>query len=133
PPPNHDRHPMFNPEVLVRSRGVMEKCSFCIQRIQSVKIKADNERRPIVDGEVKSACMQACPTDAIVFGDLSDPESRVRKLHDRERYKRGYSLLAQPNTIPRNRYLARVKNPNPALTGGPGSSGPHHEEEREHG
>ncbi len=129
-PRNDIRHLLFNPEVTVRSRGVMEKCSFCVQRIEKVKITARNEGREIADGEVQSACMQACPTQAIVFGDLSDPNSRVSKLHHHETTKRGYALLAELNTIPRNRYLARVKNPNPALTARPAGehAGEHAEE-----
>ncbi len=101
---------VFNPEVTVRGRGVMEKCSFCIQRIEAVKISAKNDRRPIRDGEIVPACAQTCPTQAIVFGDLKDPESRVTKLH---RHRRAYSLLGELNTKPRNRYLAKLRNPSP--------------------
>jgi molybdopterin-containing oxidoreductase family iron-sulfur binding subunit len=107
----------------------MEKCSFCVQRIEKGKITARNENRALADGEVQSACMQACPTQAIVFGDLSDPQSRVSQLHKAETYRRGYALLAELNTIPRNRYLARVKNPNPVLSPPPP---PPAEEQAEH-
>jgi molybdopterin-containing oxidoreductase family iron-sulfur binding subunit len=104
---------VFNPEVTVRSRGVMEKCTFCVQRIQNVKIKAKNVKRPLEDGEIKTACQQTCPTDAIVFGDLNDEKSRVTAL---QRLPRSYALLGELNNKPRVQYLARIKNPNPALT-----------------
>ncbi|MCJ7442905.1 MAG: 4Fe-4S dicluster domain-containing protein, partial [Thermoanaerobaculaceae bacterium] len=103
---------VFNPEVTVRGRGVMEKCSFCIQRIEAVKIAAGNDRRPIRDGEIVPACAQTCPTQAIVFGDLKDPGSRVSKLHEDQR---SYSLLGELATRPRTRYLARLRNPSPKL------------------
>ena len=103
---------VFNPEVTVRGRGVMEKCSFCIQRIEAVKIAAANDRRPIRDGEIVPACAQTCPTQAIVFGDLKDPQSRVSKLH---RDQRSYSILGELATKPRTRYLARLRNPAPNL------------------
>ena len=99
---------LFNPEVTVRSRGVMEKCTFCVQRIEAVKITANNERRKIADGEIKTACQQACPTGAIVFGDLNDKNSEVSKHH---REPRAYPLLAGLLTAPRNLFLARIKNP----------------------
>jgi len=103
---------VFNPEVTVRSRGVMEKCTFCVQRIQNVKIPANNAKRRIQDGEIKTACQETCPTDAIVFGDLNDPKSKVAALHDLER---GYQLLGELNNRPRVAYLARITNPNPEL------------------
>jgi MoCo/4Fe-4S cofactor protein with predicted Tat translocation signal len=103
---------VFNPEVTVRGRGVMEKCSFCIQRIEAVKIAAGNDRRPIRDGEIVPACAQTCPTRAIVFGDLKDPGSRVSKLHADQR---SYSILGELGTKPRTRYLARLRNPAPKL------------------
>ncbi|HNQ24331.1 MAG TPA: TAT-variant-translocated molybdopterin oxidoreductase [Phycisphaerae bacterium] len=98
----------FNPEVTVRGRGVMEKCTFCVQRISAVKIAAGNDRRPIRDGEVVPACAQACPTSAIHFGDLNDPTSRVARL---QAHDRGYVLLAELNIKPRTKYLARLTNP----------------------
>jgi Fe-S-cluster-containing dehydrogenase component len=97
-----------NPEVTVRQRGVMEKCTYCIQRIQRARIEAEQLGRPIRDGEVVTACQAACPTQAIVFGDLNDPQSRVSKL---KQSPRNYALLAQLNTRPRTTYLAQVTNP----------------------
>jgi len=107
------RRLLFNPEVTVRMRGVMEKCTFCVQRIQNAKITAKNQRVALEDGDIVTACQQACPSEAIVFGDLNDPNSRVTKLHED---RRAYALLnAELNTKPRNRFLARVRNPNPKL------------------
>jgi molybdopterin-containing oxidoreductase family iron-sulfur binding subunit len=106
---------MRNPEVTVRSRGVMEKCTYCIQRIQYAKIESEKENgRRIRDGEVQTACQSACPTEAIIFGDLNDSGSRVAKLHAE---KRSYALLAELNTRPRTTYLAALRNPNPEITG----------------
>lgn len=122
---NKVRKLLFNPETTVRERGVMEKCTYCVQRIQNAKIAAKNDRNRgvIADGTITTACQAACPTEAIVFGDLMDPESRVSKLHaDR----RQYELLGELNDKPRTRFLARVKNPNPALvTKAAGSHGGH--------
>ncbi|HUH05239.1 MAG TPA: TAT-variant-translocated molybdopterin oxidoreductase [Kofleriaceae bacterium] len=103
---------LFNPEVTVRSRGVMEKCTFCVQRIAAVKIPATNDKRSITDGEIVTACQQACPTGAIVFGDLNDKDGEVAKLHASDR---AYSMLGELNVKPRNQYLARIKNLNPKL------------------
>jgi Fe-S-cluster-containing dehydrogenase component len=103
---------MRNPDVSVRSRGVMEKCSYCIQRIQYAKIESEKEGRRVRDGEVQTACQSACPTEAIIFGDLNDRGSRVAKLHAEPR---SYSLLAELNTRPRTTYLASMRNPNPEL------------------
>ena len=94
-----------NPNVTVRSRGVMEKCTYCIQRISAARIKAEEAGRPIAEGEVVTACQQVCPTQAIVFGDVADPASAVSR---RKGLKRDYSLLEEVNTRPRTTYLARV-------------------------
>ncbi|MFL6228590.1 MAG: TAT-variant-translocated molybdopterin oxidoreductase [Pyrinomonadaceae bacterium] len=103
-----------NPEVSVRSRGVMEKCSYCIQRIQYAKIESEKEGRRVRDGEIQTACQAACPTEAIIFGDLNDRGSRVAKL---QAERRSYSLLAELNTRPRTRYLSALLNPNPEIQG----------------
>jgi len=111
---------MRNPDVTVRSRGVMEKCSYCVQRIQEVKIKAEKENnRRIADGEIVTACQQVCPTQAITFGDLNDPNSKVAKM---AASKRNYSLLDDLNTRPRTTYLGYVRNSNEALRGQRGSN-----------
>jgi molybdopterin-containing oxidoreductase family iron-sulfur binding subunit len=102
----------YNPEVTIRHRGVMEKCTYCVQRIQAVKITAKNQRRPIADGEIKTACQQACPAQAIVFGDLADDHSEVARAH---RDQRAYGLLPHLDVRPRTLYLAKVRNPNPKL------------------
>ena len=101
-----------NPEVTVRTRGVMEKCTYCVQRIDNARIEAQNEGRRIRDGEVLTACQAACPTRTIVFGDLSDPASAVARAAAQPQ---AYDLLAHLNTRPRTRYLAHFGNPNPDL------------------
>jgi MoCo/4Fe-4S cofactor protein with predicted Tat translocation signal len=99
-----------NPDVTVRSRGVIEKCSFCIQRLNSARIDSKLEGRPIRDGEVKTACQAACPPQAIIFGNINDPESEVAKA---KALSHNYALLTEYNTKPRLTYLASVRNPNP--------------------
>ena len=101
-----------NPEVTVRSRGVMEKCTYCVQRINNARIESEKANREIADGEIVTACEAACPTQAIVFGNANDPESRVAKLRAQQR---NYSLLGELNARPRTTYLAAVRNPNPEL------------------
>jgi Fe-S-cluster-containing dehydrogenase component len=105
-----------NPDVSVRSRGVMEKCSYCVQRITVARIAADKENRAIRDGEIVTACQQACPASAITFGNLNDKDSRVAKL---QADQRSYQLLADLNTRPRTRYTAAVLNPNDELEAAP--------------
>jgi molybdopterin-containing oxidoreductase family iron-sulfur binding subunit len=102
----------YNPNVTVRSRGVMEKCSYCVQRIRQAEIDSQTGDRPIRDGEVLTACQAACPAEAIVFGDLNDPESQVAKWKNSPL---NYGLLADLNTAPRTTYLAALRNPNPEL------------------
>jgi Fe-S-cluster-containing dehydrogenase component len=101
-----------NPEVTVRRRGVMEKCTYCLQRITRARIDAEKLGRPIQDGEVVTACQAACPTRAIVFGDLNDPHSEVVRA---KASPLDYTLLAELNTQPRTTYAARVVNPDPEL------------------
>jgi Fe-S-cluster-containing dehydrogenase component len=103
----------YNPNVTVRSRGVMEKCSWCIQRIRRGQQRARLENRTLRDGDIKTACQQVCPADAIAFGDLNDPTSRVVA---EKRQNRRYEMLAYLNVKPRLNYLGRVTNPNPNLT-----------------
>ncbi|HZS56842.1 MAG TPA: TAT-variant-translocated molybdopterin oxidoreductase [Bryobacteraceae bacterium] len=103
-----------NPDVTVRTRGVMEKCSYCVQRIQEVKIQADKENRPIRDGEIQTACQQVCPTQAITFGDLNLKGSKVAQ---QQALPRNYGLLDDLNTRPRTKYLGFVRNSNEALSG----------------
>jgi len=103
---------LHNPDVTVRSRGVMEKCTYCVQRINETRIVAERESRKIRDGEIVTACQQACPTEAIVFGDINDPRSHVSRL---KAETTNYGLLEQLNTRPRTTYLAKIVDPNPAL------------------
>ena len=119
-------HMALNPDVTVRTRGVMEKCTFCVQRIRFATSVARNTKDKLPDGEIKTACQQTCPTNAITFGDLNDKDSAVAKLFEN---KRSYSLLEELNTQPRVRYMSRVRNAErekPAAHGGG-----HHAKDRE--
>ena len=103
-----------NPDVTVRARGVMEKCTYCVQRISATRRTAEKERRAIAEGEVVTACQAACPTTAIRFGDLRRPDSDVSRLR---REPQHYALLGHLGTRPRTTYLSDVRNPNPDLEG----------------
>jgi molybdopterin-containing oxidoreductase family iron-sulfur binding subunit len=101
-----------NPDVSVRNRGVMEKCTYCIQRIETAHIAADKDGRRIADGEVRTACQAVCPTQAISFGNIADPSSAVSR---EKASPRNYALLGELNTRPHTTYLASLRNPNPVL------------------
>jgi molybdopterin-containing oxidoreductase family iron-sulfur binding subunit len=102
---------VLNPDVTVRARGTMEKCSMCVQRIQEGKLNAKKESRRPQDGEIETACSQSCPTDAIVFGDMLDPESRISKLLNVEKEGRAYHVLEEINVNPSVSYLSKIRNP----------------------
>jgi molybdopterin-containing oxidoreductase family iron-sulfur binding subunit len=101
-----------NPDVTVRSRGVMEKCTYCVQRINHARIEAEKQERKIRDGEILTACQQVCPTEAIVFGDVNDPDSKVSHAKAKPL---AYDILAELGTRPRTSYLAKLRNPNATL------------------
>jgi molybdopterin-containing oxidoreductase family iron-sulfur binding subunit len=112
---------MRNPDVTVRSRGVMEKCTYCVQRINQARVSAKLDDRQIRDGEVLTACQSVCPTDAIVFGNINDPNSKVAQL---KKSTLNYALLEELNTKPRTTYLAVVRNPNTELEPTPAAAEP---------
>lgn len=116
-------HMALNPEVTVRTRGVMEKCTFCVQRIKDGKDTAKDENRPLKDGDIKTACQEVCPTDAIAFGDLNDKTSAVSKAFAGQRQ---YTLLEEVNAAPRVRYMTKIRNTNRAM-------GTHHGDEHSDG
>jgi molybdopterin-containing oxidoreductase family iron-sulfur binding subunit len=118
---------VINPDVTVRSRGVMEKCSFCIQRIQGGKLKAKVEGRNLQDGDVKTACQQSCPADAIIFGDVNDKNSEIAKLFNNER---SYVLLEEYNVQPSVSYMTKIRNVDDAIAGNHGAHGADHKEEK---
>jgi len=101
---------VLNPDVTVRSRGVMEKCSFCVQRLQDAKLTAKKDNRPMRDGEARTACQQACPTDAIIFGNVNDKQSAIYTLRHQEQMERTYYVLEDIHTLPNVNYLSKVRN-----------------------
>lgn len=101
---------VLNPDVTVRARGTMEKCTFCVQRLQDGKLHAKKENRPLKDGEVQTACSQACPTNAIVFGNVNDPESHISRLRQKDQVNRKFYVLEQLHTLSNVNYLAKVRN-----------------------
>jgi molybdopterin-containing oxidoreductase family iron-sulfur binding subunit len=101
---------VLNPDVTVRARGVMEKCSMCVQRIQDGKLNAKKENRRPIDGEINTACAQSCPTDAITFGDMNDPLSKIGTLVREEFDKRAYHVLEEINVRPSVGYLTKIRN-----------------------
>ena len=101
---------VLNPDVTVRARGVMEKCTFCVQRLQEGKLNAKKENRPIQDGEIKTACMQACPTHAINFGNVNDKDSKISKIRYEEQLNRKFYVLEQLHVLSNVNYLAKVRN-----------------------
>jgi MoCo/4Fe-4S cofactor protein with predicted Tat translocation signal len=116
---------VLNPDVTVRSRGVIEKCSFCVQRVQEGKLNAKKDNRELIDGEVKTACMQACASDAIVFGNVKDKNSRISKVRD-ENPLRTFYVIEQIHTLPNVSYLAKIRNTDEII-----EKGEHHEEKKE--
>ena len=115
---------VLNPDVTVRSRGVIEKCSFCVQKLQEAKLNAKKENRVLVDGNAKTACMTACPTEAIVFGNVHDKESKIAKTRN-ENQQRLFYVIEQVHTLPNVNYLAKIRNTNEVI-----ETGEQHEEEK---
>ncbi len=108
---------VLNPDVTVRSRGVMEKCSFCVQRLQEGKLNAKKDNRPVRDGEIRTACQQACPTEAIVFGNVNDKNSAVYKLRHQQQMERKYYVLEEIHTLPNVNYLSKIRNAEEVIGG----------------
>ena len=109
---------VLNPDVTVRSRGVMEKCSFCVQRLQDAKLQAKKEGRPVRDGEARTACQQACASGCIVFGNVNDPESQISKIRRQEQKERTFYVLEQIHTLPNINYLSKIRNTDEAIVAG---------------
>jgi MoCo/4Fe-4S cofactor protein with predicted Tat translocation signal len=124
---------VLNPDVTVRSRGVIEKCSFCVQRLQEAKLTAKKESRPMIDSDVKTACQQACPTNAIVFGNVNDKTSAINKLRTAEGVNRTYYVLEQIHVLPNVGYMAKVRNTDRTVGNVEEGHGghEHHEEKKE--
>jgi molybdopterin-containing oxidoreductase family iron-sulfur binding subunit len=101
---------VLNPDVTVRSRGVMEKCSYCVQRLQDAKLQAKKEGHPLQDGKAVTACQQACPTEGIVFGNVNDRESEIYKIRTSTQKERTYYVLENLHTLPSTNYLAKIRN-----------------------
>lgn len=108
---------VLNPDVTVRSRGVMEKCSFCVQRLQDAKLTAKKEGRPMKDGEAKTACQQACASDCIVFGNVADPESEVSRIRKKDQKERVFYVLEQLHALPNINYLSKIRNTDEIVAG----------------
>ncbi|MBO9153124.1 TAT-variant-translocated molybdopterin oxidoreductase [Chitinophaga sp. GCM10012297] len=121
---------VLNPDVVVRSRGTMEKCSFCVQRLQDAKLAAKKAGRPMKDGEARTACQQACATDAIVFGNVNDKESRIYKVRNEEQTDRLYYVLEETHTLPSINYLAKIRNKDAAPAAA--AHGAEHKKEEAH-
>jgi len=111
---------VLNPDVTVRSRGVMEKCSFCVQRLQDAKLQAKKEGRPVKDGEAKTACQQACASDCIVFGNVADPESEIHRIRKKDQKERVFYVLESIHTLPNINYLSKIRNTDAIVAGDEG-------------
>jgi molybdopterin-containing oxidoreductase family iron-sulfur binding subunit len=109
---------VLNPDVTVRSRGVMEKCSFCVQRLQDAKLHAKKEGRPMKDGEARTACQQACASGCIVFGNVNDPESQIAKIRKQEQKERTFYVLEQIHSLPNINYLSKIRNTDEKIVAG---------------
>jgi molybdopterin-containing oxidoreductase family iron-sulfur binding subunit len=114
---------VLNPDVTVRSRGVMEKCSFCVQRLQEAKLTAKKAGRPLKDGEARTACQQACPTDAIIFGNVNDKESAIHKVRHEQQKERMFYVLEQIHTLPNVNYLSKIRNAEEVVAGNEAKDG----------